>query len=74
MITVGYGDVIPKTPPELVLCIITMIIACGLFGYSLNQIGVIVQDVFKTETEIRENLYVITNYMNTKNINFDLQF
>ncbi|KAL4463934.1 hypothetical protein ABPG74_005871 [Tetrahymena malaccensis] len=74
MITVGYGDIVPKTPPELILCIITMIIACGQFGYSLNQIGVIVQDVFKTETEIKENLYVITNYMNMKNINSDLQY
>ncbi|KAL4510552.1 hypothetical protein ABPG72_004706 [Tetrahymena utriculariae] len=74
MITVGYGDIVPKTPPEFILCIITMIIACGQFGYSLNQIGVIVQDVFKTETEIKENLYVITNYMNMKNINSDLQY
>ncbi|EAR85804.2 cation channel family protein (macronuclear) [Tetrahymena thermophila SB210] len=74
MITVGYGDIVPKTPPELILCIITMIIACGQFGYSLNQIGVIVQDVFKTETEIKENIYVITNYMNMKNINSDLQY
>jgi len=36
MITVGYGDVTPQNDLERVLSVSTMLIACGVFGYSLN--------------------------------------
>ena len=39
MITVGYGDIVPANTDEMVLCVITMLIACAVFGYSLNIIG-----------------------------------
>lgn len=38
-ITVGYGDIVPVNTNEMILCILTMLIACGVFGYSLNIIG-----------------------------------
>lgn len=46
MITVGYGDIVPSNNSEKILCIFTMLIACGVFGYSLNIIGVIINDFF----------------------------
>ena len=39
MITVGYGDILPSNYDEMILCIITMLIACAVFGYSINIIG-----------------------------------
>jgi len=39
MITVGYGDILPQNNLEMVLCVVTMMIACGVFGYSLNEVG-----------------------------------
>jgi hypothetical protein len=36
MITVGYGDILPVTPLEMIICVITMLIACGVFAYSVN--------------------------------------
>lgn len=36
MITVGYGDIGPVSDIEKGLCIITMILACGVFAYALN--------------------------------------
>lgn len=39
MITVGYGDILPVNSDEMVLCIATMLIACAVFGYSMNIIG-----------------------------------
>ena len=41
IVTVGYGDVIPMTKNEKIFCIFTMLIANGVFGYSMNQIGII---------------------------------
>lgn len=46
-ITVGYGDILPVNCDEMILCIITMLIACALFGYSLNTIGSIISEHFK---------------------------
>jgi len=39
MITVGYGDIVPITVAERVFSIFTMLIASGLFGYTMNKIG-----------------------------------
>ena len=39
MITVGYGDISPKTVAEKVLSVLNMMIACGQFAYSVNSIG-----------------------------------
>lgn len=45
MITVGYGDITPSNNLEVVLCIITMLIGCGLFGYSINTMGMILDKI-----------------------------
>ena len=42
MVTVGYGDITPKNNKELICANITMFLACGVFAFSLNYIGVIV--------------------------------
>ena len=39
MLTVGYGDITPSNPREVIFTIWAMLIGCGLFGYSMNYIG-----------------------------------
>jgi hypothetical protein len=39
MSTVGYGDVAPKTTIEQFFTIIAMLLACGMFGYTIGTIG-----------------------------------
>lgn len=46
MITVGYGDILPVNEYEMIACVIIMMIACGVFGYSLNVIGAIFSNFF----------------------------
>jgi len=46
MITVGYGDILPTNNDEKILSVFTMLIACGVFGYSLNIIGTIINELF----------------------------
>ena len=41
MITVGYGDIVPNCTFEMIYCILTMLMACGVYAYSLNAIGTI---------------------------------
>ena len=42
MVTVGYGDITPKNNLELLCANATMFIACGVFAFSVNSIGLIV--------------------------------
>ena len=42
MVTVGYGDITPKNNIELIVANITMFLACGVFAFSVNSIGVMV--------------------------------
>ncbi len=41
MVTVGYGDITPKNNLELATANITMFVACGVFAFSVNSIGII---------------------------------
>jgi hypothetical protein len=39
MTTVGYGEVVPRSSPEKIYSILSMIIACGFFSFILGSIG-----------------------------------
>jgi len=41
MVTVGYGDILPNNPYEMIISILTIMFSCGVYGYCLNTIGVI---------------------------------
>ena len=53
VMTVGYGDVIPKNDIERLFVLLTTLFACMLFAYSINTIGVIVQDINKDNTKFK---------------------
>ncbi len=46
-----------------------MMIACGVFGFVMNSVGSIFQEFYKLETDIENKLYVISGFMEKKNIN-----
>lgn len=53
MITVGFGDVKPINNGEIFLCILNMLIACGVFAYCVSEIGVIVDSIKSDKTRIK---------------------
>lgn len=53
MITVGYGDITPQNVSEQIYTIVMMAMAGGVFGYSLNTIGQIVNDVTEASAQSR---------------------
>ena len=40
MVTVGYGDITPTNNKELLVCIVSMFVSCGVFAFSVNSIGI----------------------------------
>lgn len=73
MVTVGYGDITPQTNLEMLFSILTMLFSCGVFGYSVNQIGAILSEMNKQEKDLAQNLTIIKKYMEKKNISSHLQ-
>jgi len=41
MITVGYGDITPKSDTTRIFTIFIMIFSSGMFGYIMNKIAII---------------------------------
>lgn len=39
MTTVGYGDIHPNTPRERALTLITMLVSCVVYAYTIGSIG-----------------------------------
>ena len=37
MITVGYGDITPINNDEKIFGVFTMLLACGIFGYTVKK-------------------------------------
>jgi len=42
--TIGYGDIHAVSNYEMIFLCVTAFIACANFGYTLNQIGCIIQE------------------------------
>lgn len=59
MITVGYGDITPKNDYELLCVNLTMFLACGVFAFSINSIGVMVNNIYKSTSDYKEKLHII---------------
>ena len=58
MLTVGYGDIIPKTVPEKIFAMFTLFLTCVIFAYSLNMIGNAINFIQEKDTEIKFNFYL----------------
>lgn len=41
MVTVGYGDITPTNDIEVACANFTMFVACGVFAFSVNSIGIV---------------------------------
>ena len=71
--TVGFGDIVSTTLSERMFTIVFIYIACIVFAYTLNRIGIILQNINRNERDFRTNLCLINGFMKSKNIEFDLK-
>ncbi len=39
MLTIGYGDITPKSAPEIIVTVLIEIVGVVSFGYMLNEMG-----------------------------------
>lgn len=53
MLTVGYGDIIPKNPYEVFFASFAIITGSVVFGFSLNRIGSILTKIDERDQELK---------------------
>jgi hyperpolarization activated cyclic nucleotide-gated potassium channel 2 len=70
--TIGYGDISPVSTTEKIFFLFMAFVACGNFGYVLNQIGCIIQENSKQQELYRNSQKELILYMQQRNVPKDL--
>ncbi|EAS03000.2 cation channel family protein (macronuclear) [Tetrahymena thermophila SB210] len=73
MITIGYGDVTPITIYERIYVIFVTLMSCGVFAYSLNQIGLLIQALTKTSNQLKQRMNMLTRHLRHRGVCNSLQ-
>jgi hypothetical protein len=68
MITVGYGDIAPISVKEKIFVIIAMLVACGMFGYSVGSIQSVTAKRAKIANEFHHKQLTLKRYMKSHKI------
>jgi len=74
MSTVGYGDIHPYSRLEMVFAILTMVLACGVFAYTLGSINSLLIKSGAEGNEYRSRVISVNRYMKKKDVPYDTQF
>ncbi|CAD8202087.1 unnamed protein product [Paramecium octaurelia] len=74
MFTVGYGDITPQTNPEMIVSVIFMSVCSVQLSYSVSTVSSIIEQISGFKEEKKRKFNIINNYMQQKNISYELQF
>ncbi|KAL4491974.1 hypothetical protein ABPG72_008395 [Tetrahymena utriculariae] len=73
MVTLGYGDIVPITIAEKVFTIFIVLISCGVFGYCINQVGMIIQSIGKEREDFNQGMDKLNIFMKERKFNLQIQ-
>lgn len=73
MTTVGYGDVHPSTPNERLYGFFAMLVACGVFAYTVGNIGEMVTRLNLQATQYKEKMTYVNQFLIHKDIPKDIR-
>lgn len=73
MTTVGYGDVHPSTPNERLYGFFAMLVACGVFAYTVGNIGEMVTRLNLQATQYKEKMTYVNQFLIHKEIPKDIR-
>ncbi|EDK32040.2 cyclic nucleotide-binding domain protein (macronuclear) [Tetrahymena thermophila SB210] len=73
IITIGYGDITPRTILERAYVIVFAFVGCGLFGYCINVIGEQVREIGREKSIFKRKSAKLNKFMHMRALNKDLQ-
>jgi len=65
MVTVGYGDITPRTTNERIYTMLAMIVASGMFSFTINSIGTIITRYNILAANYREKMNYVNKFLLT---------
>ena len=71
--TIGYGDILPRTTAERIVCIIGMMIGGGVYAYVVGAVCGIVASMDEATTEFNQQLDHLNVYMKKVNTPTELK-
>ena len=63
MTTVGFGDIVPNTSIEKLVCILSMILSCGVFAFIMGSIGSFVNRKDAKLQNLKDEVLKIESFM-----------
>lgn len=72
MITVGYGDIYPVNDTERIFVIVITLLSCGVFAYSVNSIGSIIQNITYKNQAFKNKMMLLSQHMSKRGMNTEL--
>lgn len=73
MITVGYGDITPVTDNEKIFAIFIMLIASGVFAFTMSSISNLLQQMDQNKILYKQALVSLNEYMKSKRVSPDIK-
>ncbi|EAR85630.2 cation channel family protein (macronuclear) [Tetrahymena thermophila SB210] len=73
MVTVGYGDIVPKNLEERLFVIFVMLMACGIFAYTMNTMGSVLSQIESFSSEYKKEIQQVNIYLDNKKIKLELK-
>ncbi|MBL8994997.1 MAG: ion transporter, partial [Spirochaetia bacterium] len=73
IMTIGYGDITPKTNPQIIFTIGVQIFGAGFYGYLIGNLASILANIDLIRTQFREKVDKISAFIKYYNLPADLQ-
>ena len=73
MLTIGYGDIAPKSIPETLINICIQIVGVISFGYLLNEMGHTLSKMRESSEQLERDLQTITKVSKYYSLEKDLK-
>ena len=71
--TVGYGDLTPKTNPQIIYTMVIMFLGVGVYGYVIGNIASLLANLDVAKAQQRKKIEEMTNFFGYRNISQRVQ-
>ncbi|MDH5719045.1 MAG: cyclic nucleotide-binding domain-containing protein [Spirochaetia bacterium] len=66
--TVGYGDITPKTIPQTIYTMITMILGVGIYGYVIGNVSSLLANIDISKSNYQEKMEKINAFLKYREV------
>ena len=67
-LTIGYGDIAPKTDIEKIYVVTVALLVCGVLAYSISTIGNIFKQMSEKKDLFKTKMKILIRYMRARRL------